>query len=458
MPPCFSLAWADSWPEPMDAIIQQWLQLVIELGKHDGLVRLLVTLLPAFLLLEVPLNMLVLLGVLRWFLRKPFELPPDNSHRPRVSCIITCYSEGLDVQSTLRSLCEQTYAGDIEMIPVVDGAAVNKPTMQAVRDFQVDRTLYPRRLLRPIAKWQRGGRVSSLNSGLAHCTGEIVMALDGDTSFDNDMVVNIVRHFVDPDVPAVAGSLRVRNWRASLTAAMQGLEYLLSIHMAKIGLSEWNLVNNVSGAFGAFRRSFLDKIGGWDTHTAEDLDITLRIKNYFGRQPLRIPFEPRAIGHTDAPTTFKQFLMQRLRWDGDLYFLYIRKHRHSFNPRLLGWPNFLMTLISGFFFQLVLPFIIFGYLVVGVFVLPLANYLALAGLIYLVYLSVTLLMYLAMLAMVSERPRQDLRLLPIVFLFPLFMLVMRCWSAVAMLNEALRRGHEESSMAPWWVLKKAKRF
>ena len=442
----------------MDVILQQWLQLFVEFGKGDGGIRLLITLLPAFLLLEVPLNLLVLVGVLRWFLRKPFELPRDNSYRPRVSCIITCYSEGLDVQSTLLSLCEQTYQGEIEMIPVVDGAAVNKPTMQAVRDFRVDRTLYPRRLLRPIAKWQRGGRVSSLNSGLAHCTGEIVMALDGDTSFDNDMVVNIVRHFADPDVPAVAGSLRVRNWKASLTTAMQALEYLLSIHMAKIGLSEWNLVNNVSGAFGAFRRSFLDKIGGWDTHTAEDLDITLRIKNYFGRRPLRIPFEPRAIGHTDAPTTFRQFLMQRLRWDGDLYFLYIRKHRHSFNPRLLGWPNFLMTLVSGFFFQLVLPFIIFGYMVVGLFVLPLFHYLALAGLIYLVYLGVTLLMYLAMLSMVSERPRQDLRLLPMVMLFPLFMLVMRCWSAVAMLNEALRRGHEESSMAPWWVLKKAKRF
>jgi cellulose synthase/poly-beta-1,6-N-acetylglucosamine synthase-like glycosyltransferase len=442
----------------MDAVLLQWQLLFTELGKADGGVRLLVSLLPAFLLLEVPLNLLVLLGVLRWFLRKPFELPPDNGYRPRVSCVITCYSEGRDVQSTLSSLCEQTYGGEIEMIPVVDGAAVNQTTMQAVRDFRVDRQLYPRRLLRPIAKWQRGGRVSSLNAGLAHCTGEIVMALDGDTSFDNDMVVNIVRHFADPDVPAVAGSLRVRNWKASLTTAMQALEYLLSIHMAKIGLSEWNLVNNVSGAFGAFRRSFLDKVGGWDTHTAEDLDITLRIKNYFGRQPLRIPFEPTAIGHTDAPTTFRQFLMQRLRWDGDLYFLYIRKHRHSFNPRLLGWPNFLMTLVSGFFFQLVLPFIIFGYLVVGLFVLPLPHYLALAGLIYLVYLGVTLLMYLAMLAMVSERPRQDLRLLPIVFLFPLFMLVMRCWSAVAMLNEALRRGHEESSMAPWWVLKKAKRF
>lgn len=251
----------------MEAVIEQALGIVEEARRNGGLASLLVTVFPALLLLEVPLNLLVLLGVLRWFLRKPYELPPDNAYRPRVSCIITCYSEGLDVQSTLRSLCEQTYLGDIEMIPVVDGAAVNKTTMQAVRDFRLDRVLYPRRLLRPIAKWQRGGRVSSLNAGLAHCTGEIVMSLDGDTAFDNDMVVNIVRHFADPNVPAVAGSLRVRNWKASLTTAMQALEYLLSIHMAKIGLSEWNLVNNVSGAFGAFRRSFLDKIGGWDTHT-----------------------------------------------------------------------------------------------------------------------------------------------------------------------------------------------
>lgn len=442
----------------LEAVVLYWGALLAELGKSDGLARMLLSLLPAFLALEAPLNLLVLLGVLRWFLRQRYELPYDNGYRPRVSCIITCYSEGPDVQSTLRSLCEQTYPGDIEMIPVVDGAAVNLRTLQAVRDFQVDRQLYPRRLLRPIAKWQRGGRVSSLNAGLAHCTGEIVMALDGDTSFDNDMVSQMVRHFADPDVPAVAGSLRVRNVGTSLVTAFQALEYLLTIHLGKIGLGEWNLVNNISGAFGAFRRSFLDKIGGWDTHTAEDLDITLRIKHYFGRRALRIPFEPRAIGHTDAPTTFRQFLLQRLRWDGDLYFLYIRKHRHSFTPRLLGWPNFLMTLVGGFFFQLVLPFIIFGYCVAGLFVLPAAGYLAIAVPVYLVYLMITLLLYLAFLTMISERPRQDLRLLPLVLLFPLFMLLMRCWSVVAMLNEALRRGHEETSMAPWWVLKKAKRF
>jgi cellulose synthase/poly-beta-1,6-N-acetylglucosamine synthase-like glycosyltransferase len=439
----------------MDATLAAFLQ---ELNSTDALIHMVVMLFPYFLLFELPLNVLVLLGVLRWFVRSISLTPQQAPYTPTVSCIITCYSEGNDVLKTLQSLTEQTYPGHIEMIPVIDGASVNHATLQAVRSFRIDRTLFPRRHIRPIAKWQRGGRVSSLNAGLSLAKGEIVMALDGDTSFDNTMVSAMVRHFADPDVPAVAGSLRVRNASASVTTAMQAIEYLLSIHMSKIGLAEWNVVNNISGAFGAFRRSFLNHIGGWDTHTAEDLDMTLRIKNYARRRHIRIPFEPGAIGHTDAPVTFVQFLKQRLRWDGDLYFLYIRKHKHSLNPALMGWANFLMTLFSGLFFQVALPFLIIGYTITAAVVLPAPALALLFGLIYLLYLLQTTLLFTAMLLMVSERPRHDIRLALWLPLFPVFMMIMRCWSAVAILNEAWRRGHEETSMAPWWVLKKATKF
>ncbi|QAY94313.1 MULTISPECIES: glycosyltransferase [unclassified Pseudomonas] len=442
----------------MSPFLEQLLSALGGLMGPDGLSRVFFMLFPLFLIFELPLMIMVMLGVLRWFARRRTRVPKISVYRPKVSCIITCYSEGMDVQTTLLSLCEQTYPGHIEMIPVVDGATMNQPTLSAVRSFNVDPQLYPRRHLRPIAKWQRGGRVSSLNAGLSLASGEIVMALDGDTSFDNNMVSSIVRHFEDPSVPAVAGSLRVRNVWASWVTAMQALEYLLSIHMSKIGLAEWNLVNNVSGAFGAFRRSFLVKIGGWNTHTAEDLDLTLRIKSYFKRHDLRIPFEPEAIGHTDAPSTLSQFLMQRLRWDGDLFFLYIRKHNHNINPSLLGWPTFLMILLSGFFFQLVLPFLIFSYTLLALFVLPGKTLLFLFVLIYALYLTITAMLFAAMLLMVSDRPAKDMVLGLLVPFFPLFMLLLRCWSAVAMLNEIFRRGHEESSMAPWWVLKRATRF
>lgn len=446
----------------MEPLLEQALDLSLlieQLRSEDGLALLLLRLFPVFLLLELPLTLVVVLGVLRWWIREQTLPPKQSLYRPRVSCVITCYSEGADVRRTLETLCEQTYPGEIELIPVVDGAAVNQDTLQAVRGFELREEWRPTRRVRPIAKWQRGGRVSSLNAGLSMCTGSIVMALDGDTSFDNTMVSAMVRHFEDPNVPAVAGSLRVRNTWTSLATAIQSIEYLISIQMAKTGLGEWNLLNNISGAFGAFRKDIIDQLGGWDTHSAEDLDMTLRIKSYFGRhRNLRIPFEPKAIGHTDAPASIAGLLMQRLRWDGDLLFLYARKHSGSITPRLMGWPNFLITVVSGLFIQVVLPFIIVGYSLLMLFTLPWQTVVTLALLVELVYLVVLTMQFLLMLGLISERPRQDIRLLPLLPLFPAAMFVIRCWSAVAILNELLRRSHEETAMAPWWVLRKATRF
>ena len=431
-------------------------QLKLLAQSSDGFTLLLVV--PFFLLLELPLTLLIILGVIRRSRHKLQQVPRSDRYFPRVSCIIACYKEGTGVQTTLQTLCEQAYPGVIELIPVIDGAAQNQETLQAIRDFRFDARLYPNRSLRPLAKWQRGGRVSSLNAGLQAATGDIVLVLDGDTSFDNGTISALMRHFEDPSVPAVAGNLRVRNATSSLATRLQELEYFLSIQTSKTGLSEWNTVNNISGAFGAFRKDFIEQIGGWDTHTAEDLDLTLRIKSYFGRHDLRIPFEPEATGHTDVPVSLRAFFMQRLRWDGDLYFLYMRKHFQNMSPRLLGWRNFLMILYSGLFFQLVLPFIIVGSTVAAFALLPLSTVLMLAMLVYTLYLVMTLLLYLTGWLLVSERRKRDLRMLVVIPLFPLFMYFLRCWGVVCTINEAWRRSHEETGMAPWWVLKRGKKF
>ncbi len=288
----------------------------------------LLMLFPFFVLIELPMNLVVVSGGSCAGTQGNYGKYPliVTTHPKCPALLLATVKGGRDVLQTLQTLCEQTYPGHIELIPVVDGAAQNQDTLNAIRDFKLDRSLYPNRSLKAIPKWQRGGRVSSLNAGLQAASGEIVMNADGDTSFDNSTVSALVRHFEDPNVPAVSGSLRVRNAKISLVTRIQELEYFMSIHTSKVGLSEWNLVNNISGAFGAFRKGFLQHIGGWDTHTAEDLDLTLRIKSYFRRHPYRIPFEPEAIGHTEAPVTLSEFLMQRLRWDGDLFFLYVRKH------------------------------------------------------------------------------------------------------------------------------------
>ena len=60
----------------------------------------------------------------------------------------------------------------------------------------------------------------------------------------------------------------------------------------------------------------------------------------------------------DAPTSFQGLLKQRLRWDGDLLFLYGYKHVASISPRQMGWSNFIMTVVSGLFVQLVLRILV----------------------------------------------------------------------------------------------------
>lgn len=411
---------------------------------------------PFVLLIELPIYVLVVAGILRYGLRQ-WRPHRQRERYPSVSCIVTCYSEGEDVVKTMRSLAHQIYPGEIEIIAVIDGAVQNAPTLQAAQRCGPEIEPLAARRLIVLPKWQRGGRVSSLNAGLSIARGEVIMSLDGDTSFDNDMVSRATRHFDDPNVIGVAGCIRVRNAAASVASRLQALEYMLSIGAGKTGLSEFNLVNNISGAFGVFRASFIRHIGGWDAGTAEDLDITLRLKQYFGRHPgLRIAFEPHAVGHTDAPTSFRQFFKQRLRWEGDLFYLFVRKFRYNLRPGLLGWRNFLYITINGVFLQVVMPFVLVGYTAAMLMVLPLGAILGILGFVYLAYLVSLVLFYALYLLIVSERPADDLRYFVWLPVFPLFAFATRLHCAVAILQEMILKSHLDSSMAPWWVLKRTK--
>ena len=444
----------------MMALLGQSLEMLLQLllsPFNHGFWEFILKFIPYVVFFELPIYLLIFVGIVRYVLRRYWRVPKRLPFRPIVSCLITCYAEGRDVELTIRSLTEQLYEGFIDIIAIVDGAAQNTATLEAALAMTGMVNARSDRRLTVLPKWQRGGRVSALNAGLNVARGSVVMALDGDTSFDNTMVANAVRHFANPNVVGVAGCLRVRNAGRNLATRLQAIEYMLSIHASKVGLSEFNIVNNISGAFGVFRASILRTIGGWDSGTAEDLDITLRMKNYFGRHPhLRILFEPEAMGHTDAPETFRGFLKQRLRWDGDLFYLYVRKHFMSFSPGILGWRNLILQLWTGMFFQLVMPFVILAYTLYVMVFYPPAWVLAVWALVYLFYLAVTVVFYIVYIVFLSERPGPDLKLAILLPLVPLFTFITRIWCGVATLNEWVLKSHLDSSMAPWWVLRKTK--
>ncbi|OCH39380.1 glycosyltransferase family 2 protein [Aliivibrio fischeri] len=418
--------------------------------------ELIFILFPIMILIEMPLFILVASGVLRWSVNLS-ELEATSC--PSISFIITCYGEGEAISETIDTLVEQVYPNKIEILVVVDGAKQNAETYQAALYGAKKHQHKQMRTVKVIAKWQRGGRVSTLNAGLSETKNDLVINVDGDTSFDNNMAWEMAKQFSDPNVLASGGALRVRNWDANLLTRMQSLEYMMSMQTGKTGMSNWGVLNNISGAFGAFRIEVIKRVGGWDTHTAEDLDLTMRLKQYKGRHPnSRLAFTPHSVGHTDAPDTLKILLMQRLRWDGDLLFLFLRKHKQGLSPSLLGWGNFVYTLVYGVIQNVVLPLLMALFSLYVCLSYPITFVLSMLLFIYLIYITFIVLTFSIYIGLVSERPKEDIKLSIWLPLYPIYAFFMRLITAFSMVNEITRRSHEESSMAPWWVLKRGKRF
>lgn len=443
----------------MDLLRDTWQTLFLLLTNPvgPGFWELIYKFVPFVVFLELPVYAIMLLGIARYALRLDLEIAEERNFHPRVTCLVPCYSEGEAVQRTIKSLLMQNYPGHIETIVIVDGAQQNSHTLRAALALAPLFRESTHRSLQVIPKWQRGGKVSSLNMGFHLARADIVFALDGDISFDYDMILNATQHFEDPGVVGLAGSLRVRNARVNLVTRMQALEYMLTIQAAKVGLNEFNAVNIVSGALGAFRREFVLQIGAFDSGTAEDLDLVLRIKAYFGRHPgLRIVFEPRVMGYTDAPESWRGFFKQRMRWDGDLYYLYVRKHHMVFTPRLMGWTNLIFQVWTGLFFQLVMPFIILFYSLAIFALYPPHFVLAVWILMYLLYLGISVLFFFSYILVISERRMEDLELGWLLVFLPIYTFVQRLWNGLATLKEAACKAHLDSSMAPWWVLRKSK--
>jgi cellulose synthase/poly-beta-1,6-N-acetylglucosamine synthase-like glycosyltransferase len=241
--------------------------------------------------------------------------------RPLVSIIVPGKNEGLHIYKLANSLKEQTYS-NFELIVIDDGS--NDDTERICKSLQKNGfiDLFLRNDV-------RGGKASAANLGYRFSKGKIIVHLDADCSYDNDAIEKIIIPFyLNDNVGAVGGNILVRNYRENLCTTLQAIEYSDTISAGRITSSALGIYRVVSGAFGAFTREALDRVGGWDIGPGLDGDITVKLR----KLKYRIVFEPEAICQTSVPNSFKKLIKQRLRWDKSIIRFRVRKHRDVFYP------------------------------------------------------------------------------------------------------------------------------
>ena len=315
----------------------------------DQLLWLLVPL----LLIDLPryslgLSLMCFWDMVRELIQGPQEVRAYE-YCPSVSLVIAGLNEGETIGCTLETIWG-TYPR-MEIIVVDDGS--NDKMTEISQDFARHHAG-----VLVLTKLHRGGKSSALNFALPFSSGEIVVCVDGDSDLSDGAIWEIVQPFIDPQVGAVSGAVVGRNPFVNLCTWCQAHEYLRCIFVGRMFAARMEILGVISGAFGAYRRSALQRVMGWDVGPGEDGDLTLRMR----KGGYRIEFQPYAQCRTNLPVKWWTLIRQRRRWEWAAITFECRKHVDMGN---IFSPNFRLSnlgvLLDRWVFNVLLVYMLWGY-------------------------------------------------------------------------------------------------
>ena len=134
---------------------------------------------------------------------RPKADSPRSVALPRVTVVISVYNEARNLPAKLDNCREIDYPPEkLEILFGSDGSTDGSVAL--IESASIART-------RVISFAERRGKAPVLNDLIRETEGEIIVFSDANTTFRTDTVRSLVRHFEQPDVGAVCGSLTLRS-------------------------------------------------------------------------------------------------------------------------------------------------------------------------------------------------------------------------------------------------------
>jgi cellulose synthase/poly-beta-1,6-N-acetylglucosamine synthase-like glycosyltransferase/peptidoglycan/xylan/chitin deacetylase (PgdA/CDA1 family) len=248
---------------------------------------------------------------------------PVPSWYPKlVSVVIAAKDEKAVIRATIESIFAYPYPFGLQVVVVNDGStdgaggtADGPGGTKAILDELAARYCHESRKLEVIHLDRNVGKAAALDLAFrTRIRGEVCAAFDADTLLGGpDTIPNLVRHFRDPKVGAVAGHIRAGNvtrhpWKWVLFRFQQA-EYNLGIGLLRVAQGK-NGILIVPGACSAWRTSAMRKIGIPGDTVGEDADAGLELRE----AGFTVVQDITAVAITQAPDTLKGIAKQWTRW------------------------------------------------------------------------------------------------------------------------------------------------
>lgn len=365
-------------------------------------------------LLYIVFTVIAWMGLNDYLRRRTYESTAEafaSPLTPGISVLLPAYNEEAGVVESVRSLLALRYPAH-EVVVINDGSTDRTievlkeefdlvPATRAIRDEiasapikQVYLSRRSRKLC--VVDKENGGKADALNCGINVSRQPYFCAIDADAIIETEALLRVAQPLLDDPAAVVAtgGIVRIVNGCVvdhgrvlevkrpkSRLASFQVVEYFRAFLVGRMGWTRLNALLIISGAFGLFKRSVVEEVGGYWTDTVgEDVELVVRIHRHMrdNKERYRIMFVPDPVCWTECPEDLRTLSRQRRRWHRGLLQTLGRHRRVSFNPRYgalgtLAFPYFII-------FEALGPVIeVLGYIVI-----PIAAFLGLLSMSYLI--------------------------------------------------------------------------
>lgn len=256
----------------------------------------------------------------------PKKIVSNKNFTPTVTLLIAAYNEESYIDEKVKNCFELDYPFDkLQIAFVTDGS--NDSTPEKINKYN-NVALYH--------KHERGGKMAAIKRVMPMIESEIVVFTDANTFLNPEAISNLVKHYQNPKVGAVAGEKKIQvEKHADASSAGEGFYWKYESALKKW---DYELFSNVGAAGELFsiRRQLYQPV---ETDTIiDDHMIAMRIaeKGYV------IAYEPAAFALETASANTKEEIKRKIRIaaGGMQSILRLKKSANPFHNPLLTFQYF----------------------------------------------------------------------------------------------------------------------
>ncbi len=237
------------------------------------------------------------------FETKPLDPNSVEIHSPTVSVLVPAHDE----EAVIRNLVDDLLAQDYPHLEVVViGHNCSDRTLEVLEDIDDPR------LRRCELRTAASGKALALNHGLSLARGELIAQFDADNRIpDRQLIHRAVAYFLtEPETEVIQSQIETKNEDANLLTKLQAVEYRVFSYLFWGGRNAVRLPCPVAGTGVFFRRSTLERVGGWDNELVEDYDLYCKLV----LDHATIIYKPDMVAYDEKPPSWKLLIRQRSRW------------------------------------------------------------------------------------------------------------------------------------------------